>query len=155
MDDRISYLNRMSRFDWDLSRHGSGRLSTASRVHVLQERVFVLTALLAAVVPYLVGVSLALNAEGVPETHLFRQPAEGALLGPLVVGGLLFWCGLGLLVGRLWWPAYFCGLLGLTLSALYSLPFLDGVHGGTLLRLAAMAVLVVASGAGGYRFRHS
>jgi hypothetical protein len=155
MDDRISYLNRMSRFDWDVSRHRSGRLSTAPRVQVLQERVFVLKVLLAAVVPYLVGVSLAVNAEGVPETHLFGQSAEGALLGPLVVGGLLFWVGLGFLAGRLWWPAYFCGLLGLTVSALYSLPFLDSVHAGTVLRLTAMAVLIVASGAGGNRFRHT
>jgi hypothetical protein len=151
MDDRISYFNRLGNRNWVMPL----RLSPPPplpRVRALEEKAFVLQVLLITVVPYLVSFllpgNLDLGAAGPQRSGSFVQP----VLGPVLIGGVLFWAGVGFLAGRLWWPAYFCALLALTLSALYSLQLLESFSLGLFLRLAAMGMLIGAAGIGGSRF---
>jgi hypothetical protein len=151
MDDRISYFNRLTDRQWDMPIRLSTHPPNPPRLRVLEEKVFVLKVVLLTVVPYLVSLSLPSNTNPAPP----GQPQEVPLLGPVIMGGLLFWAGVGFLAGRMWWVAYFCALLALTLSTLYSVPLVDGFGLGMFLRLAAMGMLIGAAGIGGSRFGHS
>ncbi len=154
MDDRLSYFNRLQQYNWDRSHRGLGLPAPPPRRHALQEQVYVLRSLLLAVVPYLVGAVLAAGQfDLAPHTRPPADPEVLSLLGVVTLGGLLFWVGVGLFAGRLWWPAYFCALLGLTLSVFHALPTLDILNPGTLLQVAGMGMLIGASAVGGHRFR--
>jgi len=153
MDDRISYFNRLNYRDWDIPLRLPTPPPGPARLHALEETVFVLKALLLVVVPYLVALSLPATTDLVPQGQF--PSGSVPLLGPVAVGGLLFWAGVGFLAGRLWWAAYFCALLALTLSALYMLPLIESVSIGAFLMLAAMGMLIGAAGMGGSRFRHA
>ena len=146
MDNRISYHNRLNDLNWTIQLRPPGRPPNSSRLHALEEQVYVFKALLVVVVPYLVALSLPAAAA---EPGGPAPATSWPLLGPVAAGGVLFWAGVGLLAGRLWWAAYFCGLLTLTLSTLYSLPALESVGPELLLRLAAMGLLIGAAGIGG------
>jgi hypothetical protein len=148
MDNRISYFNRLNNLDWNIPLRPPKSPPTATRLRALEDQVYVFKALLVVVVPYLVALSLPVAA-GEPGG---QAPAPSwPLLGPVVVGGVLFWAGVGFLAGRLWWAAYFCGLLALSLTTLYSLPTLESVGLEMILRLAAMGLLIGAACVGGSR----
>jgi hypothetical protein len=148
MDNRISYFNRLNNLDWNIPLRPPGRSPSPSGLRALEEQVYVFKALLVVVVPFLVALSLPAAAG---EQGGQAQTPSWPLLGPVAVGGVLFWAGVGFLAGRLWWAAYFCGLLALTLSTLYSLPTLESVGLELVLRLAAMGLLIGAAGVGGSR----
>jgi hypothetical protein len=152
MDDRLSYFNRLQNINWDRPHRGLGPRSQPPRLHDLEQQVYVLRSLLLAVVPFLIGVIL--SADQADLAAQAQAPGNSvSLLGMATVGGLLFWAGVGLFAARLWWPAYFCGLLGLTLSVFHILPMMDFLNAGTLFQVAGMGMLIGAAAVGGHRFR--
>jgi hypothetical protein len=147
MDNRLHYFNRMN----IVPRLPAPR-PAPSHLRSLEEQLFVLRALLIVSVLYLASLCLAESGVGaLPGGQGLPGSPAVSFLRPAAIGSLLFWVGAGFLAARLWWPAFFCGLAGLGLSALDALPHIESGDPAELLKLAAMMVLVGAACAGGVR----